>query len=124
MNKKNTEIVEVVLFIVMGVAMVFGFRLAVAGDESKRETGVVRTKKDSVLYISPVNDTLVDRKMQFTGKPQDKQAYDITSVGDTVKFYNPKHNVNIVATPGCLEKINGKCFVDFKREYNKIKQLQ
>jgi len=119
------EFKTVIAYVVGMICVAVGFGVAVAGDEAEYETGVVRTKKDSALYISPRNDTLVGRKIQFSGEPKYKEAYDIINFGDTVKFYNPKHDINITATQSFFDvKINGKDLADAKRDFDKIKQLQ
>lgn len=116
----------ITLGIVIIATVVMGIEACVHNrNEHNHETGIVRVKKDGVLYVSPLKDTLVDRKIQFTDEPKYREAYDITSVGDTIRFYNPKHDINIAANPVYLDvKINGKDLECFKREFNKNQQLQ
>ena len=102
-----------------------GLSVAVAGDEAKYETGVVRTKKDSALYVSPLNDTLVNRKIQFTGSAQCYKAYETIQIGDTVKFENPSRDQLISARYSYLSmKVNNKGIEEAIEQSNKAKQLQ
>lgn len=112
-------------FVVAGMVGV-GLTVAVAGDEAKYETGVVRTKKDSALYVSQVNDTLVNRKILFTDKgTKCYNAYEAIQIGDTVKFENPTHNpiVNAGYSYSGI-KVNSKDMEKAIEQFDRAKQLQ
>ena len=91
-------------------------------DEPQWETGVVRAKKDSALYVSPVNDTLVGRKILFNGKARHHKAYEIIQTGDTIKFENVSHKPVVYA--GCDMKVNNKDMRQAIEQFNRTKQLQ
>ena len=60
------------------------------------DTGVIRVKKDSTIYLSPVDGTLVFRKIDFRQLPPEKrQMYGYMDVGDTLTYYNPKHDIEL-----------------------------
>ena len=111
----------------VGVTVVcVGFGVAVAGDEAKYETGVVRNKKDSALYLSPVNDTLVERKILFTNSPtKSYKAYEAIQIGDTLKFENPTRDPIINAGYSYSDmKVNNKDIKKAIEQFNRTKQLQ
>ena len=101
--------------------------MAGSGDDDPRwETGVVRAKKDSALYVSPVNDTLVGRKILFTDKETKcYNAYEAIQIGDTMKFENPAHNpiVNAGYSYGDM-RVNNKDMRQAIEQFNRTKQLQ
>ena len=124
--EEKAKLIEAIIavFMVLGTIGVC-LSVAVAGDEAKYETGVVRTKKDSALYVSPLNDTLVNRKIQFTGSAQCHKAYETIQIGDTVKFENPSRNPLISARYSYLSmKVNNKGIEEATEQFNKAKQLQ
>ena len=124
--EEKAKLIEAIIavFTVLGTVGVC-LSVAVAGDEAKYETGVVRTKKDSALYVSPLNDTLVNRKIQFTGSAQCYEAYKTIQIGDTVKFENPSRNPLISARYSYLSmKVNNKGIEESMKQFNKAKQLQ
>lgn len=60
------------------------------------DTGVIRVKKDSTIYLSPIDGTLVFRKIDFRQLPPEKrQMYGYMDVGDTLTYYNPKHDIEL-----------------------------
>ena len=124
--EKKAKLTEAIIAFFMVAGMVgVGLSVAVAGDEAKYETGVVRTKKDSALYVSPLNDTLVNRKIQFTGSAQCYKAYETIQIGDTVKFENPSRDQLISARYSYLSmKVNNKGIEEAIEQSNKAKQLQ
>ena len=121
---KLTEAI-IAFFMVAGMVGV-GLSVAVAGDEAKYETGVVRTKKDSALYVSPVNDTLVERKILFTDNAtKSYKAYEAIQIGDTLKFENPTHDPIINAGYSYSDmKVNNKDIKKAIEQFNRTKQLQ
>lgn len=121
------KLAEHIFGFVVGVGVVgVGFSVAVAGDEAKYETGVVRTKKDSALYVSPVNDTLVRCKILFTDNDtKSYKAYEAIQIGDTLKFYNPTRYPIINAGYSYSDmKVNNKDIQKAIEQFNRTKQLQ
>ena len=72
-----------------------------------------------------MNDTLVNRKIQFTGSAQCYKAYETIQIGDTVKFENPSRDQLISARYSYLSmKVNNKGIEEAIEQSNKAKQLQ
>lgn len=92
--------------------------------KTKYETGIVCEKHDGTIYVSPINNELVNRKIDFIGSDAKYSAvYDLTNVGDTLRFYNPDHKsiVNAGEVYNGVQ-INGKKINQIKRELNNVKK--
>ena len=108
-KKKSGNDTYIIAAVVMGIVLtvVFFNMITTAKDKksTKRgqvenpadyDTGVVRVKKDSTIYLSPVDGTLVFRKIDFRQLPPEKRRmYGYMDVGDTLTYYNPKHDIEL-----------------------------
>ena len=108
-------LVFVVSVCIVGVA-------ATIGDDY--ETGVVRAKKDGALYVSPVNDTLVGRKILFPGNTRHGKGYEVIQIADTIKFRNPTRAVVVDGYRNMDMQINNKNIQQAIEQFDKNKQLQ
>ena len=108
-KKKSGNDTYIIAALVMGIVftVVFLNMITTAKDKksSKRaqvenpadyDTGVIRVKKDSTIYLSPVDGTLVFRKIDFRQLPPEKRhMYGYVNVNDTLTYYNPKHDIEL-----------------------------
>ena len=102
-KKKSFDRAYTIVAVVMSVALNVVFYHKVIDKESKiaenpedYDTGVIRVKKDSTIYLSPIDGTLVFRKIDFRQlSPEKKQLYGYMDVGDTLTYYNPKHDIEL-----------------------------
>ncbi|MBP5364116.1 MAG: hypothetical protein J6Y49_02075 [Alphaproteobacteria bacterium] len=106
--------------------MIAGFAFSGAVEDAKYEEGIVRAKKDSALYVSPLNDTLVGRKIVLNDeRTQSYKAYETIQIGDTIKFYNPSDNLVVNGKYSYSDmKVNNKNIEEAMEQFNKTKQLQ
>ncbi|MBO7066715.1 MAG: hypothetical protein J6W40_03780 [Alphaproteobacteria bacterium] len=102
-KKRSFDCAYTIVAVVMSIALNVVFFHKVIDKESKiaenpedYDTGVIRVKKDSTIYLSPIDGTLVFRKIDFRQlSPEKKQLYGYMDVGDTLTYYNPKHNIEL-----------------------------
>ena len=102
-KKRSFDCAYTIVAVVMSIALNVVFYHKVIDKESKiaenpedYDTGVIRVKKDSTIYLSPIDGTLVFRKIDFRQlSPEKKQLYGYMDVGDTLTYYNPKHDIEL-----------------------------
>ena len=110
MLKYNKKILTAITCGICGVsALVCGVACKKTNNDDGYKTGIVRVKQEKALYLSPVDDTLINCKISFYDTHY-QVYYDNIQVGDTLTVHNPRDLVIMPAGRFDSKKtiLNGK----------------